>query len=48
MSEPILLVQGLRVGFDHPQGLAQAVDNVSFALAPGERFGLAGESGSGK
>jgi peptide/nickel transport system ATP-binding protein len=48
VSEPILQVKGLRVGFDHPQGLVQAVDNVSFALTPGERFGLAGESGSGK
>ena len=48
VSKPILQVKGLRVGFDHPQGLVQAVDNVSFALAPGERFGLAGESGSGK
>jgi peptide/nickel transport system ATP-binding protein len=38
----------LRVTFDHLQGLVQAVDDVSFALAPGERFGLAGESGSGK
>src|SRR5271155_4056604 len=48
VSQPILQDKGLRVGFDHPQGLVQAVDNVSFALAPGERFGLAGESGSGK
>ena len=48
MSEPILRVERLRVGFDHPQGVVQAVDDVSFALAPGERFGLAGESGSGK
>jgi peptide/nickel transport system ATP-binding protein len=48
VSEPILRVERLRVGFDHPQGVVQAVDDVSFALAPGERFGLAGESGSGK
>ena len=48
MSEPVLRVEGLRVAFDHPQGLVQAVDDVSFALTPGERFGLAGESGSGK
>jgi peptide/nickel transport system ATP-binding protein len=48
VSEPILRVEGLHVGFDHRQGLVKAVDNVSFALAPGERFGLAGESGSGK
>src|SRR5271169_604176 len=48
VSEPILQVKGLRVGFDHPQGMVQAVDDVSFALMPGERFGLAGESGSGK
>jgi oligopeptide/dipeptide ABC transporter ATP-binding protein len=48
VSETILRVEGLCVAFDHPLGKVQAVDDVSFALAPGERFGLAGESGSGK
>jgi len=48
VSEPILRVEGLRVAFDHPLGKVQAVDDVGFALSPGERFGLAGESGSGK
>jgi peptide/nickel transport system ATP-binding protein len=48
VSEPVLQVKGLRVAFDHPLGEIQAVDDVSFALMPGERFGLAGESGSGK
>ena len=48
MSPPILRVEGLCVSFDHPLGKVQAVDDVTFALAPGERFGLAGESGSGK
>ena len=48
MSEPVLRVEGLSVVFDHPLGKVQAVDDISFALAAGERFGLAGESGSGK
>ena len=48
MSEPVLRVERLRVAFDHPLGKVQAVDDVSFALLPGERLGLAGESGSGK
>ena len=48
MSEPVLRVERLRVGFDHPLGKVQAVDDVSFALMPGERLGVAGESGSGK
>jgi oligopeptide/dipeptide ABC transporter ATP-binding protein len=48
VNEPVLRVDGLRVAFDHPLGNVQAVDGVSFSLAPRERFGLAGESGSGK
>ncbi|HEV2098582.1 MAG TPA: ABC transporter ATP-binding protein [Stellaceae bacterium] len=48
MSGNILRVEGLRVSYDHPLGPVRAVDNVSFSLRPRERFGLAGESGSGK
>jgi oligopeptide/dipeptide ABC transporter ATP-binding protein len=44
----ILSVEGLRVEFAHPLGAVKAVDDVTFALNPGERLGLAGESGSGK
>ncbi|HET6608516.1 MAG TPA: ABC transporter ATP-binding protein, partial [Rhodopila sp.] len=48
MSETILRVDRLRVAYDHPLGAVHAVDEVSFTLRPRERFGLAGESGSGK
>src|SRR3954465_7008889 len=48
MKQPVLRVEGLRVAYDHPRGLVRAVDDVSFSLRPHERFGLAGESGSGK
>ena len=44
----ILRVERLRVSYDHPQGAVPAVDDVSFTLQSHERFGLAGESGSGK
>jgi peptide/nickel transport system ATP-binding protein len=47
-NSAVLRVEGLRVAYDHPRGLVRAVDDVSFTLEPHERFGLAGESGSGK
>jgi peptide/nickel transport system ATP-binding protein len=48
MNASILRVERLRVSYDHPLGPVQAVDEVSFSLLSRERFGLAGESGSGK
>jgi peptide/nickel transport system ATP-binding protein len=48
MSEPLLDVQALRTWFHTRQGIARAVDDVSFTLGRGEILGIAGESGSGK
>ena len=48
-TEPLLRVQGLRIGVPRPDGSATTlVHDVSFDIAPGERYGLVGESGSGK
>jgi oligopeptide/dipeptide ABC transporter ATP-binding protein len=43
-SEPVLRVEGLEIGTAD----LRLVSDVSFTLAPGERVGLIGESGSGK
>jgi len=48
MSEPLLEVSHLRVEFPTRHGTLLALDDISFAIAPGEILGVVGESGAGK
>lgn len=47
-AAPLLEVKHLTVAYRQGGGWSRAVDDVSFALRPGEVFGLVGESGCGK
>ncbi len=48
MTQPLLEINDLAVYFDVPEGVARAVDGVSFHVMPGETLALVGESGCGK
>jgi peptide/nickel transport system ATP-binding protein len=48
MSETLLQVRDLSVGFPSEDGMVHAVRNLSFDLSPREVLGIVGESGSGK
>ena len=48
MSTPLLEVTGLRKAYRLGDTVLQAVDGLTFTLAPGGSIGLVGESGSGK
>jgi peptide/nickel transport system ATP-binding protein len=46
--EPLLRVENLRVELPIRRSVLTAIDDVSFAIAPGEVLGVVGESGAGK
>ena len=48
MTTPLLEVDHLRVEFPTRRGTLLALDDISFAIAPGEILGVVGESGAGK
>jgi peptide/nickel transport system ATP-binding protein len=47
-SQPLLSVRNLKTFFMMEEGIAKAVDGVSFDVQPGQVVGIVGESGCGK
>lgn len=48
MSDPVLEIDGLDVGYETNRGEVRAVRDLSLTVERGEILGIAGESGSGK
>ncbi len=48
MAEPLLRIENLRVELPGRRAVLTAIDDISFAIAPGEVLGVVGESGAGK
>ena len=48
MNRPVLTIDGLSIHFPTSLGLIHAVEDFHLTIAPGERWGLLGESGCGK
>jgi len=44
----LLAIRDLRVSFMTEEGVAQAVDGIDLAIAPGETLAVVGESGCGR
>ncbi|MCE8470938.1 ATP-binding cassette domain-containing protein, partial [Rhodovulum sulfidophilum] len=48
MTEPLLVIDRLSIGFSSRKGDIPAVEAFSLSISAGEAVGLAGESGCGK